>query len=160
MLSIQLICVGRLREKHYIAAFEEYEKRLRPYCRFSLTELPEERLPQSPSQAEIEAALKKEAKEVSALLNSGVFVVALCIEGKQYSSEALAALMQNCASTGRSRLCFIIGSSFGLDSCIKTRSDLRLSMSEMTFPHHLARVMLAEQIYRGIMISEGSKYHK
>lgn len=160
MLSIQLLCVGRLREKHYIAAFSEYEKRLRPYCRFSLTELSEERLPQNPSEAEIEAALKKEAKEISARLDSGAFIVALCIEGRQHSSEALAALMQNCANTGRSRLCFIIGSSFGLDTCIKNRADLRLSMSEMTFPHHLARVMLAEQIYRGIMINEGSKYHK
>lgn len=160
MLSIQLICVGRLREKHYIAAFEEYEKRLRPYCRFSLTELSEERLPQNPSEAEIEAALKKEAKDISSQLSPGAFVVALCIEGRQYSSEALAALMQNCANTGRSRLCFIIGSSFGLDTCIKNQADLRLSMSEMTFPHHLARVMLAEQIYRGIMINEGSKYHK
>ena len=160
MLSIQLICVGRLREKHYIAAFEEYEKRLRPYCRFSLTELSEERLPQNPSEAEIEAALKKESKDISSQLSPGTFVVALCIEGRQYSSEALAALVQNCANTGRSRLCFIIGSSFGLDNCIKNQADLRLSMSEMTFPHHLARVMLAEQIYRGIMINEGSKYHK
>ena len=121
MLSIQLICVGRLREKHYIEAFAEYEKRLRPYCRFSLTELSEERLPQNPSEAEIEAALKKEAKEILAQLSPGVFVAALCIEGRKLSSEALAALMQNCANTGRSRFCFIVGSSFGLDNCIKKR---------------------------------------
>jgi len=84
----------------------------------------------------------------------------MCIEGKQLGSAEFAGLFQKCANEGKSRVCFIIGSSFGLDTCIKKRADLCLSMSEMTFPHHLARVMLAEQIYRGIMINENSKYHK
>lgn len=160
MLSINLICVGRMRENHYIAAFAEYEKRLKPYCKFELNELSEVKLPQEPSQAEIEAGLAKEAASIESHIPSGAFVIAMCIEGKQLSSNAFADLFSKCANEGKSRICFIVGSSFGLDTCIKKRADLCLSMSEMTFPHHLARVMLAEQIYRGIMINEGSKYHK
>jgi 23S rRNA (pseudouridine1915-N3)-methyltransferase len=160
MLSITLVCVGRMREKHYLAAYAEYEKRLKPYCKFTLAELPEVKLPQNPSPAEIAAGLKKEAAEIEKQLLPGVYIIALCIEGRQLGSAAFAELLQGCASTGRSRVVFVIGSSFGLDESIKKRADLRLSMSEMTFPHHLARVMLAEQLYRGIMIIEGGKYHK
>jgi len=160
MLNINLICVGRMRESHYIAAFSEYEKRLKPYCRFELAELPEAKLPQSPSQAEIVAGLAKEALEIEKRIPAGAFTIALCVEGAQLRSDGFAILLQNCANSGRSRLCFIIGSSFGLAESVKERSDLRLSMSAMTFPHHLARVMLAEQIYRGIMIIEGRRYHK
>jgi len=160
MLSVSIISVGRMRESHYIAAFSEYEKRLTPYCKFELIELPESRLPQEPSQAEVEAGLSKEAIDIEKHILSGAFVIAMCIEGKQLSSSEFASLFQKCANDGKSRLCFIVGSSFGLDNSIKSRADFRLSMSEMTFPHHLARVMLAEQIYRGIMINEGSKYHK
>ncbi len=160
MLSISLICVGRMREAHYISAFAEYEKRLKPYCRLELTELPEVKLPQNPSQTEIDCGLQKESLEIEKIIPSGAYVVALCIEGKQLGSPEFAGLFQKCANEGKSRVCFIIGSSFGLDTCIKKRADLCLSMSEMTFPHHLARVMLAEQIYRGIMINENSKYHK
>ena len=160
MLSVNLICVGRMRESHYIAAFSEYEKRLKPYCKFEAMELAEVRLPQEPSHAEIDLGLSKEAAEIEKNIPSGAFVIALCIEGKQLSSEEFARLFKKCANEGKSRLYFIIGSSFGLDTCIKKRADLCLSMSEMTFPHHLARVMLAEQIYRGIMINENSKYHK
>lgn len=160
MLSINLICVGRMREAHYIAAFNEYEKRLKPYCKFELIELPEIKLPQNPSQSEIEAGLQKEAALIENHLPSGAYVIAMCIEGRQLSSSAFSDLLQKCANEGKSRICFVVGSSFGLEPCIKKRADLCLSMSEMTFPHHLARVMLAEQIYRGIMINEGSKYHK
>lgn len=160
MLNLSLICAGRLREKHYIAAFAEYEKRLRPYCKFELTELPEERLPQNPAPAEVTAALAKEAADIKKHIPAGAYTVALCIEGSQLSSEDFSALLQRCANTGKSRVCFLMGSSFGLDEGLKRRSDLLLSLSKMTFPHHLARVMLAEQIYRGIMITEGAKYHK
>ncbi|MEA4894114.1 MAG: 23S rRNA (pseudouridine(1915)-N(3))-methyltransferase RlmH [Oscillospiraceae bacterium] len=160
MLNINLICVGRMREAHYVSAFSEYEKRLRPYCKMELTELPETKLPQNPSQAEIVSGLRKEALEIEKNIPSSAFVIALCIEGSMLGSAEFASLMSKCAGEGKSKLCFIIGSSFGLDACIKKRADMCLSMSEMTFPHHLARVMLAEQIYRGIMISENSKYHK
>jgi len=160
MLSINILCVGRMREPHYISAFSEYAKRLTPYCKFELTELPEVRLPQDPSQAEIDSGLNVEALDIEKHIPSGAYIVAMCIEGKQLSSGDFASMLQKCANTGKSRLCFVVGSSFGLSDTIKNRSDFRLSMSEMTFPHHLARVMLAEQIYRGIMINEGSKYHK
>lgn len=160
MLSITLVCVGRMREPHYIAAFAEYEKRLKPYCKFTLAELPETKLPQNPSPAEIAAGLKKEAAEIERQLSLGAYVIALCIEGRQLDSAAFAELLQGCAGAGRSRVAFVIGSSFGLDESVKKRADLCLSLSEMTFPHHLARVMLAEQLYRGIMILEGGKYHK
>ena len=160
MLSISIICVGRMRESHYIAAFAEYEKRLKPYCKFDVTELAEAKLPQDPTPSEIGSGLAKEATEIEKNIASGAFVIAMCIEGRQLGSGEFAGLLQKCANEGKSKLCFIIGSSFGLDTCIKKRADFCMSMSEMTFPHHLARVMLAEQIYRGIMINENSKYHK
>jgi len=160
MLSISIICVGRMRESHYITAFAEYEKRLRPYCKFDVTELAEAKLPQDPTPSEVESGLAKEAPEIEKHIASGAYVIAMCIEGRQLGSGEFAGLLQKCANEGKSKLCFIIGSSFGLDTCIKKRADFCMSMSEMTFPHHLARVMLAEQIYRGIMINENSKYHK
>jgi 23S rRNA (pseudouridine1915-N3)-methyltransferase len=160
MLSIRLICVGKMKEKHYIAAFNEYEKRLLPCCKFETLELAEEKLPPSPADAEISAALAREAVEIRRNIPSGAFTVAMCIEGKALSSTGLAELFNDCANTGKSRVCFVVGSSNGLDEGLKNSADFKLSMSEMTFPHHLARVMLAEQIYRGIMINKGSKYHK
>jgi 23S rRNA (pseudouridine1915-N3)-methyltransferase len=160
MLSLSIISVGRLREKHYISAFAEYEKRLRAYCKLETLELAEARLSQKPSKAELDQALKREAQAIRNSLSPGAFVVALCVEGEQLSSESLAALLSDCANSGRSRIAFVVGSSLGLDESLKSEADFRLSMSKMTFPHHLARVMLAEQLYRGIMINEGSKYHK
>lgn len=160
MLNITLITVGKMREKHYIAAFDEYAKRLSPFCRFENIELGEQRLSSEPSPAEIAAGLKKEAADISKHIPSGTYVIAMCVEGEGLSSEELAKLFSSCAGSGKSRLCFVVGSSFGLDEGFKKSADIRLSMSKMTFPHHLARVMLAEQIYRGIMINEGSRYHK
>ncbi|MDR1130877.1 MAG: 23S rRNA (pseudouridine(1915)-N(3))-methyltransferase RlmH [Oscillospiraceae bacterium] len=160
MLNISLICAGRMREPHYIAAFSEYGKRLKACCSFAFSEVPEARLPRAPSPAEIEAGLRHEAAEIARRIPAGARLIALCIEGERLSSEDLAGFFQKCANTGNSRICFLIGSSFGLDTGLKTKADLCLSMSAMTFPHHLARVMLAEQIYRGIMILEGGKYHK
>ena len=160
MLSISFLCVGKMREKHYMDAFAEYEKRLGAFCRFQLTELPETRLPDTPSPREIAAALEKEGRELQRRIPAGAYVVAMCIEGQQRSSEELAALLEQVAGSGRSRICFLIGGSFGLHSDLKARADLRLSMSKMTFPHHLARVMLAEQVYRGFMIQDHTKYHK
>ena len=155
MLSVKLICVGRMRERFYIDAFAEYEKRLRTLCRFELAEITEQRLPDNPSQADIRAALDKEAAEI---LNA--YVTALCVEGRQMPSEGMAVLISERANSGKPKLCFMIGGSFGLADRVKQRADMKLSMSQMTFPHHLARVMLVEQLYRGFKINEGSKYHK
>ena len=161
MLSVKLICVGRLREKFYIDAFSEYAKRLNPYCRFECVEIPEVRLSDRPSEAEITAALDKEADLVVKSIQQGSYLVALCVEGKKLSSEDLASVIRQREGSGKPKLCFIIGSSYGLSDKIKCSSDLRLSMSDMTFPHHLIRVMLAEQRhYRGFKINEGSSYHK
>lgn len=160
MLSVRLICVGRMREKFYIDAFSEYAKRLSAYCKFECVELTEQRLPDSPSEKEINAALEKEAAEILKNVPEGSYLCAMCVEGRQMPSEAVARLIREREGSGKPRLCFLIGGSFGMHGSVKKRADLRLSMSEMTFPHHLARVMLAEQIYRGFKINEGSRYHK
>ena len=160
MLSVYLICVGKLKEKFYQEACAEYIKRLSPYCRLTLVELPEERLPKDPSQAQIDAALAREADAIRAKLPPRCGLVALCVEGKPRSSEELAGLFTDWMNRGESHLVFLIGGSFGLHPSIKAEAGLRLSMSPMTFPHHLARVMLLEQLYRAFKIREGSSYHK
>lgn len=160
MIKIKIICVGKLKEKHYISAFAEYEKRLKPYCKFEICEISEQRLSQWPSAAEIETGLKREAADISRNIPDGAYVIPMCIEGTELSSTELAEKLSGLCSMGKSQFCFIIGSSNGLDEALKENGSLCLSMSKMTFPHHLARVMLAEQIYRAIMINEGSKYHK
>ena len=160
MFDITLITVGKLKEKFYLSAAGEYEKRLKGYCRFSLIELPEVRLPENPSPAEIASGLEKEAENIFSRIPKGSWLCVLTPEGKLLSSEALADKMQNVKNTGKSSLCFLIGSSFGMSPRLKEAADFRLSMSPMTFPHHLARVMVLEQIYRAEAIQAGSKYHK
>ena len=152
--------MGKLRERFYIEAFEEYRKRLGAYCRLECLELAEQRLPEAPSAAEIAAALEKEGAEILKSIPSDAYVAALCVEGGEKSSEEFSALFRERELSGKPKLCFIIGGSCGLSETVKSRSALRLSMSKMTFPHHLARVMLAEQIYRAFKIGEGSRYHK
>ena len=160
MLGVKLICVGKMRERFFADAFAEYRKRLSAYCRFECVEIPEQRLPEKPTQAEIEAALQKESQEIRKQVPEDAYLVALCVEGREAPSEFMAELLSQRENSGRPRLCFIIGGSFGLADCIKQEADFQLSMSKMTFPHHLARVMLAEQLYRGYKIREGSRYHK
>ena len=160
MLSVTLVCVGKMKEKHYIAAFAEYRKRLNAYCKLSVTELPERRLPEDPSPREISAALEKEGAEIEKLISPQAAVIALCVEGKQMSSPAFSKMLERRALEGTSKLCFLIGGSFGLSETVKRRAGVKLSLSEMTFPHHLARVMLIEQLYRAFTIQAGSRYHK
>ena len=160
MLSVHLICVGKLKEKFYIEACGEYVKRLSAYCKLQITELPEERLPQAPSRAQIDAALEREAAAIRAKLPPSASLVALCVEGKLRSSEELARLMDDWSQNSAKHLVFLIGGSYGLHPSIKAEAWVKLSMSPMTFPHHLARVMLLEQIYRGYQINAGSRYHK
>ena len=160
MFDITLICMGKLKEKFYLTAATEYEKRLKGYCSFTLLELPEHRLPENPSPAEIQAGLEREADLILSKIPKGAWVCVLTPEGKLLSSEALADKMKDVKLTGKSSACFIIGSSFGMSPRIKERADFKLSMSPMTFPHHLARVMVLEQLYRAEAIQAGSKYHK
>lgn len=160
MFSVTLICMGKLKEKFYTAAASEYEKRLQGYCQFKLLELPEVRLPENPSPAEIAAGLDKEAEAILGKIHKGAWFCVLTPEGKLLSSEALARQMEQVKLSGKGSACFLIGSSFGIAPQVKARADLKLSMSPMTFPHHLARVMVLEQLYRAEAIQAGSKYHK
>ena len=160
MQKVSIICVGKLKEKFYADAVAEYTKRLGRFCKLEIVELAEERLPEDPSSAQIGAALAKEADAIRGKLPPSAYVIAMCVEGKTRSSEELARLMADSASRGDSHLVFLIGGSFGLHPSVQELAAGKLSMSPMTFPHHLARVMLLEQIYRAYQINAGSKYHK
>ncbi len=160
MFSITLICMGKCKEKFYIAAAEEYAKRMKGYCEFKLLELPEYRLPEDPSPVEIQQGLAREAEAIRKAIPKGAWFCVLTPEGKLQSSEELAETMKAVKNSGKSSACFLIGSSFGMDPSLKAQADFKLSMSKMTFPHHLARVMVLEQLYRAESIQAGSKYHK
>ena len=160
MFDITLICMGKLKEKFYLSAAAEYEKRLKGYCSFKLLELPEHRLPEDPSPAEIQAGLEKEADLILSKIPKGAWFCVLTPEGKIISSEEMAAKMKDVKNSGKSSACFLIGSSFGMAQRIKDKADFKLSMGKMTFPHHLARIMVLEQLYRAEAIQAGSKYHK
>ncbi len=160
MFSVTLIAMGKLKEKFYLSAAAEYEKRLSGYCDFKLLELPEVRLPENPSPAEIQAGLEKEAELIFSKIPKGAWFCVLTPEGKVISSEALAAKIKEVKLSGKSSACFLIGSSFGMSPRVKEKADFKLSMGPMTFPHHLARIMVLEQLYRSESIQAGSKYHK
>ena len=160
MLSVVLVCVGRLKEKFYEDAAAEYAKRLSAYCKLTVVELPEQRLPRNPSLGEIQSALEKEGDAIRGKIPHNSSVVALAIEGKQRSSEELAEMIDLRTHSAAKHLVFVIGGSYGLHPSVKAGAWATLSMSPMTFPHHLARVMLLEQLYRAFKIQEGSDYHK
>lgn len=159
MFGITVIAVGKLKEKFYLDAISEYKKRLSGYCQLELIELPEVRLPDNPSQSQIDAALAKEAEAVRKAMPKNALFCVLTPEGKLLSSEELATQLGNW-KLQRPSAVFLLGSSFGIDAGLKAQADFRLSMSKMTFPHHLARVMLLEQLYRAENIQSGGKYHK
>jgi 23S rRNA (pseudouridine1915-N3)-methyltransferase len=153
--------VGKLKESFWRDAIKEYAKRLGAYCSFEIHELGESRLPDNASDKNIADALEKEADAMQPFLSKkGAYGIAMCIEGKTVSSEALAKKFTAASVNGYSTVNFFIGSSFGLAERVKKACDFRLSMSPMTFPHQLARVMLCEQIYRAFSISANGKYHK
>ena len=160
MFEITLIAMGKLKEKFYISAAAEYAKRLGGYCRFQLLELPESRLPENPSDAEIAAGLEREADTILERIPKGAWFCVFTPEGRELSSEDFAQKLREVKLSGKSSACFLIGSSFGMAPRVKQRADFRLSMGPMTFPHHLARIMVLEQLYRAEAIQAGSKYHK
>lgn len=160
MIGITVICEAKLKEKYLRDACDEYIKRLGAYCKLNIIELTPKRLSDAPSDAEIANALEAEGKEIISKIPNGAAVYAMCIEGKQMTSEKLAECISDCSVWGCSNIVFIIGSSYGLSDEVKRAADFRLSMSQMTFPHQLARVMLLEQVYRAFRISSGGKYHK
>lgn len=160
MQKVNIICVGKLKEKFYSDAVAEYTKRLSRHCKLEILELPECRLGDDPSSAEIQKALSAEGKAIREKLPRGGAVIAMCIEGKSCSSQELSRRMTELGVMGKTQLTFLIGGSFGLDESLKREADWQLSMSPMTFPHHLARIMLLEQIYRAYQIADGTRYHK
>lgn len=160
MFDITLISMGKLKEKFYLSAAEEYKKRLNGYCRFSILELSECRLPDDPSPAEISAGLEKEADLILSKIPKGAWFCVFTPEGKELSSEKFADKLKEVKLSGKSSACFLIGSSFGMSSRVKAKADFKLSMGPMTFPHHLARIMVLEQLYRAEAIQAGFKYHK
>ena len=160
MMNITVIALGKLKEDYLRKAVDEYKKRITPYGKPEIIELTPERLPDNPSQAQIDSALEKEADEIIRKIPNGAFVITLCVEGVKKSSEQLAAEIKKAALDGHSCITFIIGSSYGLSKRVKALSNLRLSFSDMTFPHQLMRVMLLEQIYRAFQINNNGKYHK
>ncbi|MBQ4091360.1 MAG: 23S rRNA (pseudouridine(1915)-N(3))-methyltransferase RlmH [Clostridia bacterium] len=159
MATIRFITVGTLKEDYLRAAVAEYEKRLSGFCRVESVNLKESKLPENPSERDIQKALAEEAKAILAAMPDRAYKVALCIEGKQFSSEELAEKL-NGAFNVSNEICFVIGSSHGLCDSVKRAADLKLSFSKLTFPHQLMRVILAESIYRCMSIIKGTKYHK
>lgn len=160
MMNITLICVGRLKEDYLRSACGEYEKRLGAFCRFTAEVIEPERLPDDPSEAEIRAALQKEGEKMLKKIPSGAYVAAMCVEGREMTSPQLAEALDKISLSGFGSAAFLIGSSYGLCDKVKAASALKLSMSRMTFPHQLARVMLLEQIYRAYSILCNRRYHK
>lgn len=161
MLGVNIVCVGKLKEAYWRDACNEYSKRLGAYCKLNVVELAESKLSQKPSEGEIKAALSAEGKMMLPYIGQkAAYNCAMCIEGPQLSSEELAARLAQVSVGGASTVNFVIGSSFGLDPEIKTLCDMRLSISKMTLPHQLARVVVLEQIYRAFSINAGAKYHK
>ncbi len=159
-MNVQIIALGKLKEKYLTDAVKEYEKRISAFAKFSITELEPEWISDNPTEAEISAALDTEADKIIAKISKNSMVIAMCIEGKQLSSEGFARKINEAGINGKSNIVFIIGSSHGLSDKVKKLASIRMSMSEMTFPHQLARVMLAEQIYRAFTIIHNRKYHK
>lgn len=158
-MNVNFIAMGKLKDSFFREACAEYQKRLGAFARVTVKEPQPEELPQNPSPAQIEKALGKEAALIEEQIKTG-FRIALCVEGKQLSSEGLAQKLDALGVGGVSTVNFIVGSSFGLSETLKRECDFRLSMSPMTFPHGLARVMLFEQVYRAFSILGNSKYHK
>lgn len=161
MQHIKIIGMGKLSEAFYAAGVQEYMKRLSPCCKIEMEEIPEEVVDEKTASASlIAAALKREAEKLMAAVPKGARIVALCVEGQHFGSEEFAKWLDNAAISGNGSVAFIIGSSHGLAPEVKQQAELKLSLSDMTLPHQLARLMLTEQIYRAFMIRNGSKYHK
>ncbi|WP_391572733.1 23S rRNA (pseudouridine(1915)-N(3))-methyltransferase RlmH [Cohnella sp.] len=159
-MQIQIVCVGKLKEKYWTGAVEEYAKRLGAYARLDIRELTDEKTPESLSPAEEEQVRAREGERILAALREGSHVVALAIDGETWTSEQLAAHLDKQAVYGGGSVSFVIGGSLGLSSAVLARADKKLSFGRMTYPHQMMRVMLLEQVYRGFKIIRGEPYHK
>ncbi|MDL2300754.1 23S rRNA (pseudouridine(1915)-N(3))-methyltransferase RlmH [Lachnospiraceae bacterium OttesenSCG-928-D06] len=159
-MKITILCVGKIKDSFYREAIAEYGKRLQKYCNFQICEVADEKTPDKASKAEEELIKKKEGERILAKLKPEDFVCTLEIEGKRYTSEAFAKMIDTAAISGKSHIIFIIGGSLGLHDMVCKRGNISLSFSDFTFPHQLMRVILSEQIYRGFRIIHGEPYHK
>lgn len=159
-MRITLVYVGTTSERFYVEACSEYEKRIGAFADFKSVCVKEERIENESSSSDIAKALAAEETRIKAAIPKNSFIVSLCVEGRSISSQGLAKQIDDIANRGSSSIAFIIGSSHGISESLKAGSNLKLSMSEMTFPHMLARVMLTEQIYRAFTIIKGKNYHK
>ena len=161
MQNVDLICVGKLNASYFAAGVAEYQKRLGGFCNFRIVELPEATIAdKNASEKQIEKALQKEGDAILHAVRKGAYLVALCVEGKQISSEELAALLAQRAGSGAGDVAFVIGSSHGLDERVKRAAQARISLGRITLPHQLAQLVLTEQLYRACTINAGMKYHK
>lgn len=161
MIRINIICIGKIKEKYFTDAINEYAKRLSAFCKFSVVELGEEKIrSNTPNTSQIEEVIESEGKRILQKISQSDYVVAMCIEGKMMSSKELSKTLDNVSLSGKSTVDFVIGGSYGLSNSVKSRANLKLSMSRMTFPHQMARMILSEQIYRAFEISTNGKYHK
>ncbi|MBQ7965302.1 MAG: 23S rRNA (pseudouridine(1915)-N(3))-methyltransferase RlmH [Ruminococcus sp.] len=158
-MNVNIICVGSIKEKFFTDALNEYKKRLQRYCKFNIVELAEEKITDQETQAQIDKTLSKEGERILAKIGKSDYVIAMCIEGKQLSSEELSQKLSEISMLSGT-VDFIVGGSWGLSKDVKSRADFKLSVSKMTFPHQLFRVMLSEQIYRAFTITANAKYHK
>ena len=161
MQKVNILCIGKIKEKYFSQAIDEYAKRLQAFCKLRIIELAEEKIrDNNPNSAQIAEVLQAEGKRIMQKISPSDYVIALCIEGKLRSSEELANTLNTLAVTGRSTVDFVIGGSYGLSDEVKAAADEKLSMSRMTFPHTMARMILTEQIYRAYDIASNGKYHK
>ncbi len=160
MLNVTILAVGKIKEKFLSDAIDEYSKRLGRYCRLEIIRVKDDPTPDNPTDKERDIVLKREGERLIEKIPKGAYVIPLCIEGKQKSSEEFAKIMSEIPSGGKSEVVFIIGGSMGLWDRIKDMADIKLSFSKMTFPHQLMCVILLEQLYRAFNISGGGKYHK
>ena len=159
-MRINVVCVGKIKEKFYTQAVEEYSKRLSRYCKLDIVELPDEKTPDNASEAQNHQIMEKEGDRILAKISERDYVIVLAIEGKQFPSEEFSRIIADATLRGYSDIVFVIGGSLGLADKVKKRANLKMSFGLLTLPHQLMRLVLAEQIYRAFMIQQGSPYHK
>ena len=159
-MKVSILCVGKIKEKFYTDAISEYAKRMKRFADFEIVEIPDERIPDNASKKEKELIKEREGEKILQKIGPQDHVIAMCIDGRQYESTELAAKMSNLFTQGKSNITFLIGGSLGLHPDVLKRANERMSMSKMTFPHQLARVMLLEQLFRAAKINAGERYHK
>lgn len=159
-MNITILCIGKLKERYWTDAIQEYSKRLSKHCTLAINELKEEKAPDNPSNAEEIAVKDAEGKNLLKQIKKDAYVIALEVKGKELTSEALSEKIETLGIDGKSDIVFIIGGSIGLSDEVLTRADFRLSFSKMTFPHQMMRVILLEQIYRAFKIMRNEIYHK